>query len=281
MGLGTVFAADIAQGWQEVIKWEGRMDELVAKLSDEDCCTMLVSFSNAHSWGWHATGSRCHARSIVGLEERRVELLGKMGRFRDQGEAMCCLAHMLTHLTLGKEEEVFMWYQKARDVGAAHGFFSVESKACQGLGYLAWEQGRREEGLDLLRNAMEAARLSENEDINRDEFVAMDALIDALFKSDLIDEVEPLVDRYRELAKAESAKMGRLSSEELASLRYKAQLHEVPCIHTPSAKPLRTARPISTSTYSVCHRFHRARVMTHALLEPSALSRHVGSLKMQ
>ena len=50
-------------------------------------------------------------------------------------------------LVLRKESDAATWFQAARDVGAAHGFFSVESTACEGLGRLAVGEGRREEGV--------------------------------------------------------------------------------------------------------------------------------------
>ena len=101
------------------------------------------------------------------------------------------------------------YFQRARDVGAAHGFFSVESKACSGLGTghpqtpnpkfqtltpkpqtpnpkpqtlnlqpptpnpnpqtlnsptAAMRDGRHEEGVALMRNALAAARLNETDD---------------------------------------------------------------------------------------------------------------------
>ena len=83
------------------------------------------------------------------------------------------------------------WYQRARDVGAAHGFFSVESKACRGLGFMEVAKGRHEEGLDLLRNSLAAAELNELDD---PVYVleALECLIGALFATASIDEVHDL-----------------------------------------------------------------------------------------
>jgi hypothetical protein len=101
------------------------------------------------------------------------------------------------------------------------------------------KQGRREEGVELLRNALVAANLSEHEgeeESNQEEVYVLDKLIAALFEIVAIDEVEPLVVRHRELAKAETAKadeterIGGLSYRELWSFYFNAQLHEVPCI---------------------------------------------------
>ena len=52
-------------------------------------------------------------------------------------------------------------------------------------------------------------------------------LTDALFLTHEIDEVEPLVLRYREAAEAESQKIGRVCIWELQSLYASARLLEV------------------------------------------------------
>ena len=277
----NIQAANEAQDWRGVLKWEGRMEELVAHLSDDDVCSAILSvFSLAHQMGFQATGSKNHARSVVGLDERRVALLGKLQRFRDQGEMMCNLASMLR--SLGRKSEAATWYQRARHVGAAHGFFSVESLACIGLGTVEMDEGRHEEGLALLRNALVAAELSESDNPAFD-LDALQSLIRALFKTNSMDEVEPLVLRYREAAKAQSEKEGVGSPvfPEFNSLLYSARLHEVMCLCT-----LRSTTPFhgsdiasSTAISSDCHRFHRAREKTHAPVEPGALCRHAGSLK--
>ena len=71
--------------WRGVLKWEGRMEELEARQSDDVCLWILTVFSRAHRMGWQATGSKDHSRSFVGLAERQIPLLGKLQRFRDQG----------------------------------------------------------------------------------------------------------------------------------------------------------------------------------------------------
>jgi len=134
--------------------------------------------------------------------------LGKLQLFRDQGKAMCFIAEMCFKCSfLERRSEAEKWNQRARDVGAAHGFFSLESKACIGLGMAAVAEGRDEEGVALLRNALVAAELNEL-DSPGFELDALQYLIDALFQTNLIDEVEPLVLRFREAAKAHSEKQG-------------------------------------------------------------------------
>ena len=45
---------------------------------------------------------------------------------------ICALADSLR--AAGKRQEASLYYQKARKIGEAHGFFSVECRACLGLG---------------------------------------------------------------------------------------------------------------------------------------------------
>jgi len=149
-----------------------------------------------------------------------------MQRFRDQGEAICALAGNLSRA--GRDQDAAEYYQKAREVAEAHGVFSVECRACLGLGQEALRDGRVEEGMMLLRNALAAVPLSEDEDrIFLWEPIILESLIEALFTTHAVDEVEPLVMRHREAAKTESAREGRLCVGELNSLLFSARLHEV------------------------------------------------------
>ena len=85
--------------------------------------------------------------------------------------------------------------------------------------------------MELLRNALVAAELNELDD-QQYELDALYALIQALFKARAIDEVEPLVLRYREAAKAEREKQG-FSLREFNSLLFSARLHQVLCLCAP------------------------------------------------
>jgi len=114
-----------------------------------------------------------------------------------------------------------------------------------GSRHVGGQGGKNEEGRDLLRNALAAARLTENVATDMDELLVLPPLIDALFSSDEIDEVEPLVESYREEAAAWSSRRKGLTFEELSSVLYSARLHEVLCICTPCWKCLHTALPCS------------------------------------
>jgi len=275
-----VNAANLREDWREVLKWEGRMEEMIEHQPDAGCNNIqniLKMFSNAHSMVCNATSSKDNSLSVVRLETRRAEVLGKMQRFRDQGEALCRVADELHFL--GKNQEAEGYFQRARKIAEAHGFFSVECKSCLGLGKLAVERGRDEEGVELLRNALVCVPLCEEENPNM-ELNVLHFFTDALFRTHAIDEVEPLVARFLEAAKAESDKRGRLCYWEFYSLYTSARLHEVLCTCTPVWDLLHTARTLNfTKADSVSHRCHHARIKTYALVKPHALARHAGGLK--
>ena len=82
-----------------------------------------------------STGSTQNITTIVRLEEDRIAVLASMKRFRDSGEAICNLAQCL--LQANGRREAAKAFQRARDLGAAYGFFSVECQACLGLGKIS------------------------------------------------------------------------------------------------------------------------------------------------
>jgi len=208
-----VTAASAGRHWQGVLEWEGRVEELMEGRSDASCTRILAAFAEAHTK--IAEGDKEHALSAIRLMERVVLLLGKMERFRDQGDTICGLADRF--LILGRGGEAAKQYERARAVGAAHGFFSVECRACEGLGLLAVKEGKIEEGADLLRNALLCMPLLEAEDSFR-ELQVLSGLILALFSTNAVDELEPLVLRYREAAQAFSQKAGQMRWPECDSL---------------------------------------------------------------
>jgi len=256
--VAKINAAGAAGDFRGVLQCEGHMEELMAfSRDDRDSSDILDDFCKAHRMGWQANGSEDHARSYVALEERRIPLLEKLQRFHDQGEAMCNIANILRFLQ--RNSEAATWDQRARDVGAAHGFFSLESTACEGLGTAAMEEGRHEQGVALLRNALVAADLNEL-DHPKYALIALQSLVEALFTTNSIDEAEPLVLRHREAAQAVSEKEG-FCFMECDSLLFSARLHEVLCIYPAFGNPFPRLGPCFLHSHiaSDCHRFHRAR----------------------
>ena len=233
-------AAVEGRDWRGVLKLEGRLEKFLDGRSDAACDSTLEVFTWAHAVACTATGRTDHALAVVRLQDRRIEILGKMQRFRDQGEAMC---HAAGHLRVaGKVQEAFVYLQRARDVGAAHGFFSVECKACLGLGDGAMAEDRTKDGVDLLRNALAASSLREDEDDTSIALHVLSNFVDALFVTHGIDEVEPLVARFRAAAEAESRREGHVTFWEFESLDFNARLLEVGNPSTPRLPSFRHGR---------------------------------------
>ena len=109
----------------------------------------------------------------------------------------------------------------------------------------------------MLRNALAASSLREDEDDTRIELHVLNQLTDALFLTHAIDEVEPLVARFREAAEAESREGGGGACfRELESLYASARLQEVGNPFTPLLSCFCSGR----------HMFHHTQVKTHALV---------------
>ena len=228
---GRLSTANNSLDWPGVLKWEGRLDELMAYRDDAGCDEILGIFIQAHSRmaGTFGTTGFAQQHSVlrIKLEERRVDLLGKMGRFCDQGKAICAVAESLSMVQNNKKAKEY--FQRARALGEQHGFFTVECTACQGLGQLSIAEGRTEEGVELLRHALAAANLEfSGEDGFRSELLVLHFLSDVLFKTNAIDEIEALVPRYRKAARADARRRGLISSApELNSLCVSARVNEV------------------------------------------------------
>ena len=92
--LRKVQAALAASDFHGALKWEGRMDEMMEGRTDEACAAILERFTMAHMHLVMA-GDTDHVPDVVRLEGRRVEFLGKLQRFRDQGQAFCNIAQHL------------------------------------------------------------------------------------------------------------------------------------------------------------------------------------------
>ena len=101
-----------------------------------------------------------------------------------------------------------------------------------------------------------AAELNELDDPGY-EVEALQSLVLVLFITSSIDEVEPLVLRYREAAKAKSEKEG-ICFADFNSLLCSARLSEVLGLCTPRLRPLLTAASLLAARPSrISHRSHR------------------------
>ena len=70
----------------EVLKWEERMDDLMVMKTADTRDYILKAYVNAHTSQLTARNWVDHALAIARISERRIEILGNLQRFRDQGE---------------------------------------------------------------------------------------------------------------------------------------------------------------------------------------------------
>ena len=73
--------------WRELLRWQGRMQDMMGNNTDAACNAILELFSTALCRrGFNSTGTKDDSLAIVRLETRRVDVLGKIQHFRDQDE---------------------------------------------------------------------------------------------------------------------------------------------------------------------------------------------------
>lgn len=166
-------AAAHSEDWRGILTCEGRVEDLLdsilvdqdmeQKESDAACAGILDMFVSGHVL--MIMDKRWSDESLLRfgkLAERRFALLANMELFRTQGEAMSDVGSAF--FNAARLQQAATYLERARAVGAAHGFFSVESKACLGLGKVAVAEGRNAEGVAFLQNALAGSspRLSQN-----------------------------------------------------------------------------------------------------------------------
>jgi tetratricopeptide (TPR) repeat protein len=181
--------------WRGVLKWEMYCDELLAMMPVELRASLLEIYIRANRNGARSTSGRRYFVAAISLLQQSIVILNELQRFRDKSVHLCLLGEICT--SLDGHEKAKTWYQQARDVGAEHGFFSAECRACLGLARVAIYEKHYEEATDLLRNAVAAAPLVEDtSSAAHHELNTLRELIDLLFFLGKIDEVDPMVLRF-------------------------------------------------------------------------------------
>ena len=177
-------AAGLADDWAGVLKWEGRMEEMMELQPDDWCLKVLDNFIGAHRQGREAcTGKKEHGISVIGLEKRRVEILGKLERFQKQGELLFSIAQY--HLVVCEHAEATIYLSRSQAVGAEHGFVSIQCQAGAGLSLISMLEGRDAEGMEQLRiSRLAAAGLVE--EVHSERLVALRGVIAVQFTSKAI-----------------------------------------------------------------------------------------------
>jgi hypothetical protein len=221
--------------WHEVVKSEHRLAEMIATVPDDVTLGILAMFMQAHEKLSKETGDAHHFSSCDHLQERKIELLGAMNLFKEQGQEMYAQGSSLLLRKYDKENPdvgcierhiAEKWFQRTRTVAGNHGLFTLESEACFGLGKLSVNDGRVDEGIDLIRNAYIAGNL---DDSVLHASQAVELLIELYIQTHKLDDAVSFIPEYEELAKKSSYTV-RVPAE-LEIMAFKARINQVRCFH--------------------------------------------------
>ena len=185
-----------ARDWPGVLQWESRLEAVLLILNEATHPWLL------HTFAWANLMER-HWAKAASLFQRRVQVLGKRGRFREQGGDMCLVGDCFRRLNDLKVAET--WFQRARKLGEEHGCLETECAACLGLGRMEiFRDGRMQEAEELLRHALGVVEFVEGDCESLEADVNTD-LVRVLMATDRYEEAGPLIQRLRELAERASA----------------------------------------------------------------------------
>ena len=203
----TVIVDMVMEGVPGVLQYESRLEEMLRVTIVRLHPPLLRSFAHAH----------LHKRNLAkaaSFFERSAQVLGKLERFREQVTDMFHAGIYLTELKDAKGAT--RWFQRAREVGAQHGFYSAECEACVGLGLVEQMKGRRKEAEELFLHALTA--LDFVEDVADGYPAAARGNLERqiatfLLETDSYEAAGPLIQRLRELAEAQEAVKDRTFQE--------------------------------------------------------------------
>jgi hypothetical protein len=232
--LDVVRDAHKIRDWQTLLKFKGRMEELLLSIPNPHGTDVLLMFSDGHTFAFEHTGGEEHLHQGIRLMKRRAEMSKSLQMGALECESLCSAGHYLN--LLGRLSEATTYFFQARTVAQREFLFTIESDACLGLGEIEIVEHRLANGVLMMQSALAAAERCDGVN-NRYELNALVRLIQALFdtKGELdtelefstLAELQKLVPRYKKAAGAQSEKDGKLFIGEFRSLFYDAQLHEV------------------------------------------------------
>ena len=223
------------RNWREMIPLGEEMEYVIMGIpiklfklgglnsGEEDRAYILNLFITANESALCETGQHMYGHTCIRLYKHLIEHLEKFGSFTAQGKAIFDIADRC--VTVSKNEDARFYYQKLRDLGTELGCFTMEYMACIGLGEQALLQGFQEDGFDLLRNAVVATSLlAPGHDQRSHEFISSQALTNALFDVNKIDEAETLVLRMVLLEK--DMQCAGVEKIQVRNTLYMIRLHE-------------------------------------------------------
>ena len=130
--------------WDEILRWESRIDELVSGQHHETIVPVLYAFANAY----HTT-SPGKAALMFG---RAADSWGALSMFMEQVEAMGDAATF--SVGAGDYKQAAVWFERARDVSVERGFAVMEVRLRYELNEIFQHLARDVEAVEQLQRAL-------------------------------------------------------------------------------------------------------------------------------
>ena len=198
---------DEANDWRKTLKWSGFIEQFMRRglqpgpTVDELRRTVLLVFTRAYATASIETGEHHYAYAAIPLLHERMALHVKYQRFAEQIESISMLGRMLA-MTLHDttNEQVVECFQRAYDIGTAHGITRFDLTSSLDLGRIAHAQGRHADATNLFRAAIAASQRGDGtKSFAKLAILEMDsstALFDVLLHTGAYDEAEALSIRF-------------------------------------------------------------------------------------
>ena len=157
-----------ANDWRKTLKWSEFFETFMrrniqpGRKIDSLRIVVLRIFALAYEQAADSTGEPHYAHSCLPILREQIAIYGKYERVDEQVEAICTFGRLLA-MTLNDtcDEQVIASFQRARDIGAAHGSKFAECVTCLALGQAANAQRRHTDAKNLLRAALAASKLGD------------------------------------------------------------------------------------------------------------------------
>ena len=131
----AVLDASMKRDWKTVLKWKARVTDVLRGESQASQERILHCYQFAFEQRHSATGVVKDVDFISSLMVQRSKLLQNMFHFLDQAKCICLHAEQRYRSdNFANALELFL---QAGKVAEEHGFISIESRVCVGLGKLA------------------------------------------------------------------------------------------------------------------------------------------------
>ena len=192
---GRVRDAAASSDWDGILRWEERIDELVAGQDQRTTVEILQMFARAY-------GQRQKFDRAGLTYGRAAEVYGESKLLSEQVHFLTRAGESFT--AAGNSKNAVLWFESTRDVSAELGCVSLESRTCSRLGQAFTGVGRWNQAAEQHRRAVRVAQSVGQNDAFHDrasvERAALRGLVEVLcMEAGHEEEAEALLVRLREV----------------------------------------------------------------------------------